>query len=71
MIAAAQKNAKEVKGAGDAQAVKIYADTYKLDQNLFNFLRSMSAYKKSMTSGSNIIVVKPDGEFFENFDSVK
>lgn len=71
MLATAQKNAKEVKGAGDAQAVKIYADTYKLDQNLFNFLRSMSAYRKSMMNGNNIIVVKPEGEFFENFDSVK
>ncbi len=71
MLATAQKNAKEVKGAGDAQAVKIYADAYKLDQNLFNFLRSMAAYKKSMTSGNNIIVVKPDGEFFDNFESIK
>ncbi len=71
MLANARKNAKEVKGAGDAQAVRIYAETYKLDQNLFNFLRSMSAYRKSMTSGRNIIVVKPDGEFFENFDQVK
>lgn len=72
LLAEAEKNAKEVKGDGDAKAVKIYADTYKLDQNLFSFLRSMEAYKKSMTKGSNnVIVTKPSSEFFENFDAIK
>lgn len=72
LLAEAEKNAKEVKGDGDAKAVKIYADTYKLDQDLFTFLRSMEAYKKSMTNGSsNMIVTRPSGEFFENFDVIK
>ena len=72
MIATAEKNAKETKGNGDAQAVKIYADAYKLDQNLFTFLKSMNAYKASMTNGSrNVIVVKPESEFFDNFDQIR
>lgn len=71
MIASAKKNAKELKGSGDAQSVKIYADAYKLDQDFFSFLRSMEAYKNSMTNDSkNIIVVKPDNEFFSNFDKL-
>jgi len=64
MLATAQKNAQEVRGDGDAQAAKIYADSYGQDAEFFNFYRSLLAYEKSFSSKSDIMVVKPDSDFF-------
>jgi len=64
MLAEAQKNAFEVRGEGDATAAKVYADSYKQDAEFYNFFRSLEAYEKSFNSKSDIMVVKPDSDFF-------
>jgi len=64
MLATAQKEALEVRGDGDAQAAKVYADSYKADAEFFSFYRSLEAYEKSFSSKSDIMVVKPDSDFF-------
>lgn len=66
-IAEAEKAARTLRGDGDAEAVKIYADTYQRNPELFEFLRSMDAYKKSMTTGKDVMVLKPDSDFFRFF----
>lgn len=68
-IAEAEKSARTLRGDGDAEAVKIYADTYQRNPELFEFLRSMDAYKKSMTTGKDVMVLKPDSDFFRFFGS--
>lgn len=68
-IAEAEKAARTLRGDGDAEAVKIYADTYQRNPELFEFLRSMDAYKKSMTTGKDVMVLKPDSDFFRFFGS--
>jgi len=64
MLATAQKDAFEIRGEGDALAAKVYADSYKKDAEFFNFYRSLEAYEKSFSSKSDIMVVKPDSDFF-------
>lgn len=64
MLANAQKNAFEIRGAGDAEAAKVYADAYSKDAEFFNFFRSLEAYEKSFNSKSDVMVVKPDSDFF-------
>lgn len=64
MLATAQKNAMEIRGDGDAQAAKIYADVYQSDAEFYSFYRSLEAYEKSFNSKSDIMVVKPDSDFF-------
>jgi membrane protease subunit HflC len=64
MLATAQKNAQEIRGEGDALAAKVYADSYSQDAEFFNFFRSLEAYEKSFNSKSDIMVVKPDSDFF-------
>ncbi|MEW6990678.1 protease modulator HflC [Colwelliaceae bacterium 6441] len=72
MLATAQKNAFEIRGEGDALAAKVYADSYKQDAEFFNFYRSLQAYEKSFSSKSDIMVVKPDSDFFHYLkDSTK
>jgi modulator of FtsH protease HflC len=64
MLATAQKEAFEIRGEGDALAAKVYADTYKKDAEFFSFYRSLEAYEKSFSSKNDILVVKPDNDFF-------
>lgn len=72
MLATAQKNAQLLRGEGDASAARVYADTYKQDAEFFNFYRSLQAYETSFNSKSDIMVVKPDSDFFHYLkDSVK
>lgn len=65
MLATAQKEALEMRGDGDAVAAKIYADAYKQDAEFYNFYRSLEAYENSFNSKNDIMVVKPDSDFFK------
>lgn len=65
LIADAERKALEVKGQGDAQAAKIYADAYSKDPEFYSFLRSLEAYKASFAGGSNVMILEPDNEFFK------
>ena len=67
-VAQAERKARMLKGEGDAQATKIYADAYSQNPELFDFLRSMDAYRNSMKSGNDVMVINPDNEFFRYFD---
>ncbi len=64
MLAEAQKNAHTVRGEGDAAAAKIYASTYEKDAEFYSFYRSLEAYEKSFNSKNDIMVIKPDSDFF-------
>ncbi|OUR60760.1 protease modulator HflC [Colwellia sp. 39_35_sub15_T18] len=64
MLAEAQKNAYTVRGEGDAAAAKIYANTYEKDAEFYSFYRSLEAYEKSFNSKNDIMVIKPDSDFF-------
>ena len=67
-IAEEERQARTLRGEGDAEATRIYAQAYKQNPQLFEFLRSMDAYKKSMASGKDVLVLKPDSEFFKYFN---
>ncbi|MBP4040106.1 MULTISPECIES: protease modulator HflC [Aeromonas] len=69
MIADAESNARQLRGEGDAEAARIYADSYKKDPEFFSFVRSMEAYRKSFASGNDLMVLKPDSEFFRYLKS--
>lgn len=69
MIADAESNARQLRGEGDAEASKIYADSYKKDPEFFSFVRSMEAYRKSFAGGNDLMVLKPDSEFFRYLKS--
>jgi len=64
MLAEAQKNASITRGDGDAEAAKIYADSYGKDAEFYRFYRSLEAYENSFNSKSDIMVIKPDSDFF-------
>jgi membrane protease subunit HflC len=65
IIATAQKEAEQIKGAGDAKAIKIYADAYGKDMEFFEFVRSLEAYKKTLKTDSTL-VLRPDSKFLKH-----
>ncbi|AZZ99393.1 protease modulator HflC [Pseudoalteromonas sp. R3] len=71
MLADAERNARAVRGQGDALAAKIYADAYNKDPEFFGFVRSLEAYKNTFTSKGDVMVLSPDSEFFDYMKSKK
>ena len=64
ILAEAYKQSEQMKGEGDARAVKIYADAYQKDLAFYEFHRSLEAYKKSLKEGTKLIL-NADSEFFK------
>ena len=70
MIADAESNARQLRGEGDAEAAKIYADAYGKDPEFYDFYRAMQSYDTTFAqdsqSGSSIIL-SPDNEYLKQF----
>ena len=64
ILAQANKEAEELKGTGDAESIRIYAEAYQQDLGFFEFMRSLEAYKKTLKEKTTI-VVSPDMRFLK------
>ena len=67
ILANAYKESQELRGKGDAQAAQTYASAYNKNKEFFAFYRSLDAYRKSMGSGNDLIVLEPTSDFFKYF----
>lgn len=56
LVAQAHEQSEIIKGEGDAQRNEIYAEAYNQDPDFFRFYRSLEACKKSVTTGTRIVV---------------
>ncbi|MEI6617500.1 MAG: protease modulator HflC [Betaproteobacteria bacterium] len=67
-IANAYRDAQKIKGEGDAEAARIYADAFNRDPQFAQFYRSLEAYKSSFNNKSDVMVVDPSSsDFFKVF----
>ncbi len=65
-IANAYREAQKIKGEGDAEAARIYAEAFGKDPQFAQFYRSLEAYKASFASKNDMVVVDPaSSEFFK------
>ena len=64
ILAEAYKISEELKGEGDARAVKIYADAYQKDIGFYEFIRSLEAYKKALKKDTRLITTS-NTQFFK------
>jgi len=67
ILANAFRDAETIRGEGDATATEIYASAYGKNQEFYSFYRSLNAYQNSFNSGSDILLLQPDSEFFKYF----
>ena len=67
-IANAYRDAQKIKGEGDAEAARIYAEAFGRDPQFAQFYRSLDAYKASFSNKSDVMVLDPSSsEFFKVF----
>ena len=67
ILANAEKTSQILKGEGDGQRNKIFADAFGRDPEFFAFYRAMQAYEKALIGGETSLVLSPDSEFFKFF----
>jgi membrane protease subunit HflC len=68
IIAEAYRTAEQTKGEGDARAAEVYANAFGKDKEFFAFHRSLEAYRSSFERGNDLMVLEPEGEFFNYFN---
>ena len=67
ILADAQKQSEIMKGEGDGERNKIFAEAFGQDPEFFSFYRSMQSYGKAFTAGETSMILSPDSEFFKFF----
>lgn len=66
-IANAYRDAQKIKGEGDGEAARVYAESFGRDPQFAKFYRSLDAYKASFNKKSDVMVVDPaSSEFFKD-----
>ena len=69
IVANAKAKATEIMGLGEAKAAKIYADAYGKEPAFYAFYRSLQAYGGTFQDKRDILLLRPDSQFFRYFDS--
>jgi membrane protease subunit HflC len=65
----AQAEAAKIRAGGEAAAAKIYADAYGRDPEFYAFYKSLQTYQSVFNNNeNNILVLKPDSQFFKYFN---
>jgi membrane protease subunit HflC len=67
ILAEANKKAQILKGEGDGQRNKIFANAFGKDPSFFSFYRSMQSYEKSLVGKDTSLILSPDSDFFKYF----
>jgi membrane protease subunit HflC len=67
LLAEAYRDSEIARGEGDARATEIYAQSFNKDQEFYKFTRSLTAYTKNFSSAGDVILLKPDSDYFRYF----
>lgn len=67
ILAEAKKQAQILRGEGEAEATKIYAEAFKKDPEFYAFYRTMQAYRESLSGDNTTMILAPEGDFFRYF----
>ncbi|PDT38736.1 protease modulator HflC [Rhizobium sp. M10] len=69
ITADAQRDAEILRGQGDAERNRVFADAFSRNPAFFEFYRSMAAYSSALSSQDTTLVLSPNSEFFRYFDN--
>jgi membrane protease subunit HflC len=65
IVANAYRDAQKIKGEGDAEAARIYAESFGRDPQFAQFYRSLEAYKSTFNKKADVMVLDPSSDFFK------
>ncbi len=71
ILAEAYSKSERIRGEGDAKATDIYARAYQKDAEFYSLYHSLDAYKNTFKSKDDILIIKPDSDFFEYFNDAQ
>lgn len=71
LVANAYKEAEVTRGGGDARAAGIYAKAFNRDPEFYAFTRSLKAYEETFNGQEDVLLLKPDSDFFKYMKSAK
>lgn len=69
LLANAYSTAQQTRGNGDAESARIYAEAYTQNPEFYSLYRSLGAYRSAFSGGGDVLLLKPDSEFFKYFNS--
>ena len=67
LLAEAQSKGEQVRGEGDAERNRIFAEAFGQDPEFFSFYRSMQAYEAGLRANDTRMLLRPDSNFFRYF----
>ena len=69
IVAAASKDAQILRGQGEGERNRIFGEAFSKDPEFYAFYRSMTAYSQALSSADSTLVLSPNSEFFQYFNS--
>ncbi|WP_337876496.1 protease modulator HflC [Elioraea sp.] len=68
ILAEAQAQADIIRGSGEQEAIRIFAEAFQRDPQFFAFWRSLQAYREAFgEDGRAMVILTPDSDFFRFF----
>ena len=67
ILAEATRQSQILRGQGEADANKIYAEAFSADPQFFAFYRSLQAYRQALGDQNTTFLLSPDSDFFKYF----
>ncbi len=64
IISEAYKQAQEVMGKADAEAIRTYAEAYSKNPEFYSFLETLTSYEENLATGS-ILILSTDGDYLK------
>jgi membrane protease subunit HflC len=67
LLAEGQASADILRGQGEQEAIRLFADAFQRDPQFFQFWRTMQAYREAFSEGDTRLLLSPESEFFRYF----
>jgi membrane protease subunit HflC len=71
LVANAYKESEVTRGEGDAIASSVYSKAFNRDPEFYAFTRSLKAYEETFNGQEDVLLLKPDSDFFKYMKSTK
>lgn len=67
IVSEAQRESEILRGEGEGERNRVFAEAFNRDPEFFEFYRSMAAYRTALEQSGTTLVLSPDSEFFRYF----
>tara|TARA_R110002020_G_scaffold278506_2_gene493920 strand:- start:15196 stop:16128 length:933 start_codon:yes stop_codon:yes gene_type:complete len=69
IVSEAARDSEIIRGEGDGERNRIFAEAFSRDPEFFEFYRSMNAYSQALADTGTTMVLSPTSEFFRYFNN--